>query len=58
MSANSYYAPIATMNTSILSNDVPATNILQTGTFGSLISHSWSIAPSIPENLPAAARPW
>jgi outer membrane protein TolC len=52
MSANSYYVPVASLNTSILSNNVPATNILQTGTFGDLISHSWSITPSIQENLP------
>ena len=52
VSANSYYAPIAAMNASILSNDVPTTSLLQSGTFGSLISHSWSIAPSIQENLP------
>ncbi len=50
--ANSYYTPVAGLNISVLSSDVPATNILQTGTFGSLISHSWSIAPSIQENLP------
>ena len=52
MNAKSYYAPVAAMNTSIYSNNVPATNILQTGTFGSLITHSWSIAPSIQQNLP------
>ena len=55
-SANSYYVPIAAMNTSLLANNTPATSLLQSGTFGSLISHSWTIAPSIQENLPGGGN--
>src|ERR1700680_1433561 len=52
VSALSYYDPLAGLSTSLVSSDVPVTNILQTGALGSQINKSWSVAPSIQQNLP------
>lgn len=40
------------MNASILSSNLPVTNILQTGESDSQITKSWSVNPSLQQNLP------
>ena len=50
--ALSYYDPVVALNASVLSSDLPVTNVLQTGELGSLINKSWTVTPSIQENLP------
>ena len=51
-SALSHYDPLLGLNASMISSDLPVTNILQTGAPDSLITKSWSVAPSIQQNLP------
>lgn len=50
--ASSYYDPVLGLNSSIISTDLPVTSILQTGGFTSQITKTWSVAPSIQQNLP------
>jgi outer membrane protein TolC len=52
VNVKSYYDPVAGLSTSYVSSDLPVTNILQTGGFGSQITRSWSATPSIQQNLP------
>jgi outer membrane protein len=50
--ALSYYDPQFTLNTSVISSNLPVSNILQTGDEASQITKSWSVAPSLQQNLP------
>ncbi|HLK65920.1 MAG TPA: TolC family protein [Bryobacteraceae bacterium] len=50
--ASAYYDPVLGLNTSAISTNVPVTNILQTGEFASQITKTWSVSPSIQQNLP------
>jgi outer membrane protein len=52
VNALSYYDPLAGLNTSLISSDLPVTSVLQTGASNSQITRSWSVAPSIQQNLP------
>ena len=52
MNARAFFDPQAALNTSILSSNLPVTNILQTGESNSQITKSWSVNPSLQENLP------
>jgi len=52
ISAKSYFDTVATLNTSVISSDIPATNILQTGALDSLINKAVSVMPGIQQNIP------
>ena len=52
LNARSFFDPQAAVNASILSSNLPVTNILQTGESDSQITKSWSVNPSLQQNLP------
>jgi outer membrane protein TolC len=52
VNARSYFDPQLGVNVSGLSTNVPVTNILQTGGYGSQITHSSTLSPNIQQNLP------
>ena len=51
-SALSHYDPQVALNLSDISSNIPVTSTLQTGSLDSQITKSWSIAPSLQQDLP------
>jgi outer membrane protein TolC len=52
VAAKSYFDPQIGLNLSALSTNIPVTNILQTGGYGSQLTRTSNLSPNIQENLP------